>query len=80
MSDAAEVVESEETGEAATATRRAAPGWVVWMLIVLATIVGIGATLNSWIDRQALDTDQWVSASEEMLADDESSDSTFTTP
>jgi len=71
MSDAAEVVGSEETGGAATSTRRTAPGWVVWLLIVLATIVGIGATLNSWIDRQALDTDQWVSASEEMLADDD---------
>jgi hypothetical protein len=67
MSDAsAEVVESE-----ATTTRRTAPGWVVWLLIVLATIVGIGATLNSWIDRQALDTDEWVSATDEMLADDD---------
>ena len=33
--------------------RTTAPGWVVWSLIVLATIVGMGATLNSWIDRQA---------------------------
>jgi hypothetical protein len=64
-------VESEDAGQAATATRRTAPGWVVWLLIVLATIVGIGATLNSWIDRQALDTDQWVSATDEMLADDD---------
>ena len=67
MSDAsAEVVESE-----VTTTRSTAPGWVVWLLIVLATIVGIGATLNSWIDRQALDTDQWVAATDEMLADDD---------
>lgn len=64
-------VESEEAVEAATTTRSTAPGWVVWLLIVLATIVGIGATLNSWIDRQALDTDQWVSATDEMLADDD---------
>lgn len=72
MSDAsAEFVESEEPGEAAAPTRSTAPGWCVWLLIVLATIVGIGATLNSWIDRQALDTDQWVAATDEMLADDD---------
>ena len=64
-------VESAESGEVMTATRTIAPGWVVWLLIVLATIVGIGATLNSWIDRQALDTDQWVSATDEMLADED---------
>jgi hypothetical protein len=61
----------DETAAAAASTRSTAPGWVVWLLIVLATIVGIGATLNSWIDRQALDTDQWVSATDEMLADDD---------
>jgi hypothetical protein len=69
MSDEADdTVVSEET---ATAPRSTAPGWAVWLLIVLATIVGIGATLNSWIDRQALDTDQWVAATDEMLADDD---------
>jgi hypothetical protein len=66
--DADDTVVSEET---ATAPRSTAPGWAVWLLIVLATIVGIGATLNSWIDRQALDTDQWVAATDEMLADDD---------
>lgn len=64
-------VESAETGDATATARSTAPGWAVWLLIVLATIVGIGATLNSWIDRQALDTDQWVSATDEMLADDD---------
>jgi hypothetical protein len=60
------------TASARSATvRTTAPGWAVWLLIVLATIVGIGATLNTWIDRQALDTDQWVSATGEMLADDD---------
>jgi hypothetical protein len=69
MSDEADdTVVSEET---AAAPRSTAPGWAVWLLIVLATIVGIGATLNSWIDRQALDTDQWVAATDEMLADDD---------
>jgi hypothetical protein len=51
--------------------RRGARGWSLWLLIVLATIVGMGATLNSWVDRQALDTDQWVAATGEMLADDD---------
>ena len=60
-------VESAETGHATATARSTAPGWGVWLLIVLATIVGIGATLNSWIDRQALDTDQWVSATDELL-------------
>ena len=69
MSDDAEVTVASEDVEAPT--RTTAPGWVVWLLIVLATIVGIGATLNSWIDRQALDTDQWVSVTDDMLADDD---------
>jgi hypothetical protein len=69
MSDEADEIVATE--ESPTATRRTAPGWVVWLLIVLATIVGIGATVNSWVDRQALDTDQWVSATDEMLADDD---------
>jgi hypothetical protein len=38
---------------------------------VFATVVGMGATLNSWVDRQALDTDQWVSVTDDMLADDD---------
>lgn len=57
--------------EPASSGRRTAPGWVIWLLIVLATIVGMGATLNSWADRQALDTDQWVSVTDDMLADDD---------
>jgi hypothetical protein len=62
---------ADTSEEPPASSRRMAPGWVVWVLIVLATIVGMGATLNSWIDRQALDTDQWVSVSDEMLADDD---------
>ena len=62
---------SDSSDEAVTRARRSAPTWAVWLLIVLATIVGMGATLNSWVDRQALDTDEWVSATDEMLADDD---------
>jgi hypothetical protein len=57
--------------EPAPSGRRTAPGWVIWLLIVFATVVGMGATLNSWVDRQALDTDQWVSVTDDMLADDD---------
>jgi hypothetical protein len=63
---------SDESDEATVSgPRRTAPTWAVWLLIVLATIIGMGATLNSWVDRQALDTDQWVSATDDMLADDD---------
>lgn len=48
-----------------------APGWVVWLLIVLASVIAVGATLNAWADRQLLDTDNWVDLSDELLADDD---------
>jgi hypothetical protein len=51
--------------------RQRAPGWVVGLLIVLGTVVGMGATLNTWLTRQALDTEQWVATTDEMLADDD---------
>ncbi|HSP28046.1 MAG TPA: hypothetical protein VLN74_05805 [Ilumatobacteraceae bacterium] len=62
---------SDTSDEPVTRARRVAPAWAVWLLIVLATVVGMGATLNSWVDRQALDTDEWVSATDDMLADDD---------
>jgi hypothetical protein len=62
---------SDEAAAATRRDRRIAPGWVIWLLIVLATLVGLGSTLGTWVDRQALDTDQWVSVSDDMLADDD---------
>jgi hypothetical protein len=62
---------SGNEGAGDLSTRRGSPGWVIWLLIVLATIVGMAATLNGWINRQALDTDEWVSVTDEMLADDD---------
>ncbi len=62
---------TEVADDTAVVGRNVAPGWAIWLLIVLATVVGMGATLNSWVDRQALDTDQWVSVSDDMLADDD---------
>jgi hypothetical protein len=44
---------------------------VVWLLIILGTVVMILSTLNSWVERQLLDTDSWVDASNALLDDDE---------
>jgi Short C-terminal domain len=46
----------------------------VRILVVLATILAFLAILTSWVDRQALDTDQWVDTSGRMLEDKEISD------
>lgn len=43
----------------------------VWLLIVLGTIVMVLSTLNTWVERQLLDTDSWVDASTALLDDDD---------
>ncbi len=60
---------ADESGRAEP-RRRAAPGWLVWSMIVLASVVAIGSTVNTWVDRQLLDTDYWVKSSDDLLADD----------
>ena len=40
----------------------------VWALIVVASILLVGTTTSVWVKRQALDTDNWVKASDEALA------------
>jgi hypothetical protein len=49
------------------------PGRVaaVRTLVVLGTIVAFVAVLSIWVGRIALDTDTWVSTSDELLQDDE---------
>jgi len=42
-----------------------------WVLIVVATIVALGASLDVWVKRQALDTDNWVATSSDMLENDQ---------
>jgi hypothetical protein len=42
----------------------------VWLLIVLGTVVMVLSTLNTWVERQLLDTDSWVEASTALLDDD----------
>jgi hypothetical protein len=40
-------------------------------MIVLASVIAVGSALNTWVDRQLLDTEYWVGASDALLADDE---------
>ena len=58
----------ELQGEAETtdSTRRT----VSWLIIV-ATILALFSTLNVWVERELLDTDEWVEVSDELLADDD---------
>jgi hypothetical protein len=62
--------ESSQSPTAAESKRRA-PGWVIHVLIVLGTVVGLLAGLNVWVQRQVLDTDEWVSVTDELLENDE---------
>ena len=43
------------------------PRWLPGVLVVLATILAIFATMTTWARTQALDTDQWVETSGELL-------------
>jgi hypothetical protein len=68
--DAGSDTKNSESGEAAPSERRA-PGWVIHALIVFATVLGVVSGLNVWVERQLLDTDEWVEVADELLADDE---------
>jgi hypothetical protein len=50
----------------------------VRILVVLASILAFLAIFTSWIDRQALDTNQWVDTSGKLLEDKEISDALAT--
>src|SRR5829696_5537336 len=50
----------------------------VRILIVLASLLAFLAIFTSWIDRQALDTNQWVDTSGRLLEDKEISDAVAT--
>ena len=43
----------------------------MWLLITIGTIVMVLSTLNTWVERQLLDTDSWVNASTALLDDDD---------
>ena len=48
------------------------------MLIVVATAIAMGAAMNSWIDRQVLETDEWVEVSDRLLDDEDIRDALAT--
>src|SRR6266540_1590558 len=50
----------------------------VRILVVAASILAFLAIFTSWIDRQALNTDQWVDTSGKLLEDKEISDAIAT--
>lgn len=50
----------------------------VRVLVILASVLAFLAIFTSWIDRQALDTNQWVDTSGKMLEDKEISDALAT--
>jgi hypothetical protein len=45
--------------------------WVPWVLIVLAALIGLLASLNIWVKRQALNTNNFTNASSQLLEDDD---------
>ena len=50
------------------------PRWrriTIWVLIVLAGLIGLVSALTVWAKRQALETDKWVATSSRLLEDDE---------
>jgi hypothetical protein len=57
--------------EPLTPDQRASPGAWAFALVVIASVVALVATVNTWVARQALDTDAWVEATDGLLADDD---------
>lgn len=55
----------DETGE--TTRPRRTPS----VLIAIATVLAIIATLTTWVKTQALDTDAWVEVSDELIAEEQ---------
>ena len=62
---------SEVGAEVAEVDEQRSHRAVVWSLIILGTIVMVLSTLNTWVERQLLDTDNWVNASTQLLDDDD---------
>ncbi len=47
------------------------PRWLPALLIVLATVLAVVTTMTTWVRTQALDTDQWVELSGDLLNEPE---------
>ena len=61
--DAAAKAPPREATTAATGWRR----WVPWVLVVLACVIALLAALNVWVKRQALNTNNFTSASSQLV-------------
>src|SRR5689334_5277488 len=42
---------------------------LVWALVVVASLIGLGAILTTWVHRQMLDKQSWRDASAELIQD-----------
>src|SRR3954451_6057451 len=47
---------------------------LVWTLIVLASLIGLGSILTTWVHRQMLDNQSWKDASAQLIEDPEVQD------
>ena len=45
------------------------PHALIWLLIVLAALIGFVSALTTWVNRQALDTQSWTKASAQLIND-----------
>lgn len=45
--------------------------WLVWSVLALAVVVLVASSLTVWVKRQALNTDNWVDVSGQLLENDE---------
>jgi hypothetical protein len=41
----------------------------IWALIIVASLIGFGSVLTTWVDRQMLDTTSWEEASADLIED-----------
>ena len=48
---------------------------LVWTLIVLASLIGLGSILTTWVHRQMLDNQSWKDASARLIQNAEVQDS-----
>ena len=47
---------------------------LVWTLVVLASVIGLGSILTTWVDRQMLDNQSWKDASARLIENPEVQD------
>lgn len=51
-------------------TRAGHSAWA-FALIIIGSVIAFFATVNTWVERQALDTDAWVDVTDQLLEDDQ---------